>query len=123
MVLKLFIQGGTIHDTLLLCPEIFNYNNNKCDLMFISGLITCEQGLDNYLVHYVTEYGRIVARSKMSIFFKFVVESGEPQSVKCGGMDMSLADLKLAIKDQRRFKNVTDFDLQVNIILLYLMSI
>jgi len=49
----------------------------------------------------------------MSIFFKFVVESGEPQSVKCGGMDMSLADLKLAIKDQRRFKNVTDFDLQV----------
>ena len=88
--------------------------------MFISGLITCEQGLDNYLVHYVTEYGRIVARSKMSIFFKFVVESGEPQSVKCGGMDMSLADLKLAIKDQRRFKNVTDFDLQVNII-LYLM--
>ena len=49
----------------------------------------------------------------MSIFFKFVVESGEPQNVKCDGMDMSLADLKLAITDQRKFKNVTDFDLQV----------
>ena len=49
----------------------------------------------------------------MSIFFKFGVELGEPQNVTCDGMDMSLGDLKLAIKDQRKIKNVTDFDLQV----------
>ena len=49
----------------------------------------------------------------MSIFFKFGVELGEPHNITCDGMDMSLGDLKLAIKDQRRIKNVTDFDLQV----------
>lgn len=49
----------------------------------------------------------------MSIFFKFGVELGEPHNVTCDGMDMSVGDLKLAIKDQRRIKNVTDFDLQV----------
>ena len=49
----------------------------------------------------------------MSIFFKFGVELGEPHNVTCDGMDMSLGDLKLAIKDQRKIKNVTDFDLQV----------
>ena len=49
----------------------------------------------------------------MSIFFKFGVESGEPQKVTCDGMDMSLLELKLAIKDMRGIKNITDFDLQV----------
>ena len=51
----------------------------------------------------------------MSIFFKFGVELGEPHNVTCDGMDMSVGDLKLAIKDQRRIKNVTDFDLQVTL--------
>lgn len=50
----------------------------------------------------------------MSIFFKFGVESGDPQKVTCDGMDMSLVELKLAIKDLKGIKNVTDFDLQVN---------
>ena len=49
----------------------------------------------------------------MSIFFKFGEELGEPHNVTCDEMDMSLGNLKLAIKDQRRIKNVTDFDLQV----------
>ena len=49
----------------------------------------------------------------MSIFFKFGVESGEPQKVTCDGMDMSLLELKLAIKDIKGIKNITDFDLQV----------
>ena len=31
----------------------------------------------------------------------------------CGGTGMCLRDLKLAIKDHRKFKNVTDFELQV----------
>lgn len=51
----------------------------------------------------------------MSIFFKFGVESGDPQNVTCDGLDMSLSDLKLAIKDQKKIKNVTDFDLQVSL--------
>ena len=51
----------------------------------------------------------------MSIFFKFGVESGDPQNVTCDGLDMSLSDLKLAIKDQKKIKNVTDFDLQVSV--------
>ena len=51
----------------------------------------------------------------MSIFFKFGVESGEPHKVTCDGMDMSLLELKLAIKDLRGIKNITDFDLQVKI--------
>ena len=33
--------------------------------------------------------------------------------VNCDGMDMNLGDLKLAIKDIKGIKNVTDFDLQV----------
>lgn len=49
----------------------------------------------------------------MSIFFKFGVESGDPMKVNCDGMDMSLAELKLAIKDLKGIKNVTDFDLQI----------
>ena len=52
----------------------------------------------------------------MSIFFKFGVESGDPMKVNCDGMDMNLAELKLAIKDIKGIKNVTDFDLQVNFI-------
>ena len=49
----------------------------------------------------------------MSIFYKFGVEAGDAQNVTCDGMDMSLGDLKLAVVDQRRIKNVTDYDLQV----------
>ena len=49
----------------------------------------------------------------MSIFFKFGVEAGDPMKVNCDGMDMNLGDLKLAIKDIKGIKNVTDFDLQV----------
>ena len=52
----------------------------------------------------------------MSIFFKFGVESGDPMKVNCDGMDMSLAELKLAIKDLKGIKNVTDFDLQVSLV-------
>ena len=33
--------------------------------------------------------------------------------VNCDGMDMNLGELKLAIKDIKGIKNVTDFDLQV----------
>ena len=51
----------------------------------------------------------------MSIFFKFGVESGDPMKVNCDGMDMNLAELKLAIKDIKGIKNVTDFDLQVTV--------
>ena len=59
--------------------------------------------------------GQICSLTKaMSIFFKFGVESGDPQKVTCDGMDMSLVELKLAIKDLKGIKNVTDFDLQVN---------
>ena len=36
--------------------------------------------------------------------------------VNCDGMDMNLAELKLAIKGIKGIKNVTDFDLQVNFI-------
>ena len=49
----------------------------------------------------------------MSIFFKFGVEAGDPMKVNCDGMDMNLGELKLAIKDIKGIKNVTDFDLQV----------
>ena len=55
----------------------------------------------------------------MSIFFKFGVESGDPMKVKCDGMDMNLAELKLAIKDLKGIKNVTDFDLQVCFIVTF----
>ena len=57
----------------------------------------------------------------MSIFFKFGVESGDPQKVTCDGMDMSLLELKLAIKDMKGIKNVTDFDLQVKKELVFLI--
>ena len=50
----------------------------------------------------------------MSIFFKFGVEAGDPMKVNCDGMDMNLGELKLAIKDIKGIKNVTDFDLQVS---------
>ena len=56
---------------------------------------------------------RFLTRISMSIFFKFGSEAGEPQKVTCDGMDMSLLELKLAIKDLRGIKNITDFDLQV----------
>ena len=48
----------------------------------------------------------------MSIFYKFGIVAG---NVECppGAMDMSLADLKLAIVQQRNIKNVTDYDLQI----------
>ena len=36
--------------------------------------------------------------------------------VNCDGMDMNLGELKLAIKDIKGIKNVTDFDLQVRYI-------
>ena len=50
----------------------------------------------------------------MSIFYKFGVEAGDACNVECpGAMDMSLADLKLAIVQQRNIKNVTDYDLQI----------
>ena len=50
----------------------------------------------------------------MSIFYKFGVEAGDASNVECpGAMDMSLADLKLAIVQQRNIKNVTDYDLQI----------
>ena len=52
----------------------------------------------------------------MSIFFKFGVEAGDPMKVNCDGMDMNLGELKLAIKDIKGIKNVTDFDLQVRYI-------
>ena len=47
----------------------------------------------------------------MSIFYKFGIVAG---NVECpGAMDMSVADLKLAIVQQRKIKNVTDYDLQI----------
>ena len=49
----------------------------------------------------------------MSIFYKFGCEAGDAHNVTCDGMDMSLSDLKLAVVDQRRMNNVTEFDLQV----------
>ena len=48
----------------------------------------------------------------MSIFYKFGVEAGDACNVECpGALDMSLADLKLAIVQQRNINNVTDYDL------------
>ena len=50
----------------------------------------------------------------MSIFYKFGVEAGDACNVECpGALDMSLADLKLAIVQQRNINNVTDYDLQI----------
>ena len=49
----------------------------------------------------------------MSIFYKFGSEKGDPHSVVCDSMDISLADLKLAIVDQRKIKNETDYDFVV----------
>jgi len=49
----------------------------------------------------------------MSIFYKFGVEAGDASNVECGAMEMSLAELKIKIVQQRNIKNLTDFDLQI----------
>ena len=49
----------------------------------------------------------------MSVFYKWGNEKGDPASIVCDAMDMSLADLKLAIVDQRKIKNETDYDFKV----------
>jgi hypothetical protein len=51
--------------------------------------------------------------SEMSVFYTFGVEAAGGSSVLLDGMEISLKDLKLAIVDQKKLKNETDFDLSV----------
>ena len=49
----------------------------------------------------------------MSVFYTFGVEAAGGSSVLLDGMEISLKDLKLAIVNQKKLKNETDFDLSV----------